>query len=367
MAFTMTGIAQGNNIGRIKNPVLVALDVFDMVDIQQVRFLDCVGNHVAICAGKVIALHDRAAELCVEFIPYIAFQSKLARVKNVIEVWREKIGILFRVEIPVIRATFSLIAYRGYSGFVQSLVPRDIAELSFSAIRMMAALVFRNSQSAASILVNGERGKSLATAFADCNRSGSLSFGDRHSSSLPQAGKIENSVNCGNRLTVTPRQIRSQAPQECGEGSTTRAWSPERTVKPHERAARKGRDSLVLRETVRSGCINSPAITIRPYSGKLEDLAKFSVRKPVMQALRNDAKKTFDRAAYAQFYLTPLRVGPTGGTASNSVYTTTNGTATGTTSIAYSNLHAKAIVDVMKERNIPWAANDCRYSRGLAA
>ena len=104
-----------------------------------------------------------------------------------------------------------------------------------------------------------------------------------------------------------------------------------------------------------------------PYSGKLEDLAKFSVRKPVMQALRNDAKKTFDRAAYAQFYLTPLRVGPTGGTASNSVYTTTNGTATGTTSIAYSNLHAKAIVDVMKERNIPWAANDCRYSRGLAA
>ena len=95
-----------------------------------------------------------------------------------------------------------------------------------------------------------------------------------------------------------------------------------------------------------------------PYSGKLEDLAKFSVRKPVMQALRNDAKKTFDRAAYAQFYLTPLRVGPTGGTASNSVYTTTNGTATGTTSIAYSNLHAKAIVDVMKERNIPAYVGD---------
>jgi hypothetical protein len=51
-----------------------------------------------------------------------------------------------------------------------------------------------------------------------------------------------------------------------------------------------------------------------PYSGKLEALSKFEVRKPVMQALRNDAKKTFDRASYAQFYLTPLRVVPTGGT-----------------------------------------------------
>jgi hypothetical protein len=31
-----------------------------------------------------------------------------------------------------------------------------------------------------------------------------------------------------------------------------------------------------------------------PYSGKLEALSKFEVRKPVMQALRNDAKKVFD-------------------------------------------------------------------------
>jgi N4-gp56 family major capsid protein len=90
-----------------------------------------------------------------------------------------------------------------------------------------------------------------------------------------------------------------------------------------------------------------------PYSGKLESLSKFEVRKPVMQALKNDAKKTFDRAAYAQFYLTPLRVVPAGGTASDAVTFTTNGTATLTNSIAYSNQHAKAIVDAMKERNIP--------------
>lgn len=32
-------------------------------------------------------------------------------------------------------------------------------------------------------------------------------------------------------------EISSQAPQECGEGSTTSAWSPERAVEHHERAA----------------------------------------------------------------------------------------------------------------------------------
>ena len=90
-----------------------------------------------------------------------------------------------------------------------------------------------------------------------------------------------------------------------------------------------------------------------PYSGKLEALSKFEVRKPVMKALKNDAKKVFDRAAYAQFYQTPLRVVPTGGTHTSAVTLTTNGTATLTNEIAYNNQHAKAIVDLMKERNIP--------------
>lgn len=90
-----------------------------------------------------------------------------------------------------------------------------------------------------------------------------------------------------------------------------------------------------------------------PYSGKLEALSKFEVRKPVMQALTNDAKRTFDRAAYAQFYQTQLRVVPTGGTSTNAVTLTTNGTATLTNTVAYNNLHAKAVVDLMKERNIP--------------
>jgi len=92
-----------------------------------------------------------------------------------------------------------------------------------------------------------------------------------------------------------------------------------------------------------------------PYSGKLEDLAKFSVRKPVMQALRNDANKTLDKAAYAQFYLTPLRVT---GTSSTVITTATNGTASGSNTVAFNTTHLKAIVDFMKERNIPSYAGD---------
>lgn len=95
-----------------------------------------------------------------------------------------------------------------------------------------------------------------------------------------------------------------------------------------------------------------------PYSGLLENLSKFSVRKPVMQALRNDNTKTMDRAAFAQFDLAKLRVVPTGGTATDAVTLTTNGTATLTNNVAFGAAHAKAIVDTMKERNIPAYAGD---------
>ena len=96
----------------------------------------------------------------------------------------------------------------------------------------------------------------------------------------------------------------------------------------------------------------------RPYSGKLEALSKFEVRKPVMQALRNDAGKTLDAAAYAQFYLTPLRVVPTGGTDTTLLTLTTNGTATLTNQVAFGSGHAKTVVDTMKERNIPAYVGD---------
>jgi N4-gp56 family major capsid protein len=96
-----------------------------------------------------------------------------------------------------------------------------------------------------------------------------------------------------------------------------------------------------------------------PYSGKLEALAQHAVRKPVMKALRNDAKKAFDGAAYDQFNSTLLRVVPTAGTATDAVTLTTNGTATLTNNVAFNNDHAKAIIDVMKERNIaPYEGDD---------
>lgn len=92
-----------------------------------------------------------------------------------------------------------------------------------------------------------------------------------------------------------------------------------------------------------------------PYSGKLEALSEIGVRKPVMQALRNDAKKVFDKAAYAQFYLTKLRV--VGGASGAGTFTT-DGTATVTNSVALGSGHIKTIVDWMKERNIDPYIND---------
>ena len=94
-----------------------------------------------------------------------------------------------------------------------------------------------------------------------------------------------------------------------------------------------------------------------PYSGKLEALAKFQIRKPVMQALRNDAVKVYDKAAYAQFYLTKLRASPLNGTGSTITLSTT-GTASGTNTVALGANHVKSIVDTMKERNIPGYVGD---------
>lgn len=99
-----------------------------------------------------------------------------------------------------------------------------------------------------------------------------------------------------------------------------------------------------------------------PYSGKLEDLAKLSVRKPVMNALKNDAKKAFDIGAHAQFNTTKLRIVPTGGTATNAVTLTTDGTATLTNNVALGKAHIGAIYDTMKERNIPPYVDDDYYA-----
>lgn len=90
-----------------------------------------------------------------------------------------------------------------------------------------------------------------------------------------------------------------------------------------------------------------------PYTGKLDDLSEHPVKEIINKVLKNDAKKAFDIAAAAQFNATPLRVVPTGGTSTNAVTLTTNGTATATNNVAMGKDHIKVIVDTMKERNIP--------------
>lgn len=96
-----------------------------------------------------------------------------------------------------------------------------------------------------------------------------------------------------------------------------------------------------------------------PYTGKLDDLSEQPVKEIVNKVLKNDAKKAFDNAAWVQFNATPLRVVPTDGTATDSVVLTTNGTATATNNVAMGADHVKAIVDLMKERNIPpYVADD---------
>ncbi|MCR4301549.1 MAG: hypothetical protein NUV51_08050 [Sulfuricaulis sp.] len=96
-----------------------------------------------------------------------------------------------------------------------------------------------------------------------------------------------------------------------------------------------------------------------PYSGKLEDLSKFSVKDTVMKVLRNDASKVLDCAAHAALNATPLRVGASTAT---SITLSTAGTCTTTTSQAYAKAHHKLIVDLMKERNIPSYSGDDYYA-----
>lgn len=101
-----------------------------------------------------------------------------------------------------------------------------------------------------------------------------------------------------------------------------------------------------------------------PYTGKLDDLSEQPVREIVQKVLKNDAKKAFDIGAWEQFNATPLRVTPLAGTSTNSVELTTNGTATTVNNVALTAEHVKAIVDLMKERNIPPRIGDDYVSMG---
>lgn len=91
-----------------------------------------------------------------------------------------------------------------------------------------------------------------------------------------------------------------------------------------------------------------------PYTQMLEALSKFSVRQPVMKALKADAARDLDALAFNQFNLTPLRYASSTTTNDPTTAFTTNGTATLTNSAAFSTSNWKGIIDTMRERNIPF-------------
>lgn len=96
-----------------------------------------------------------------------------------------------------------------------------------------------------------------------------------------------------------------------------------------------------------------------PYTGKLSDLAKHDVVSIIDKTLKEDARKYFDIESFLQFKNTKLRAAPTGGTSATAVTIDTNGVCSTTNNLALNTGHIKAIVDAMKERNIPpYAADD---------
>lgn len=99
-----------------------------------------------------------------------------------------------------------------------------------------------------------------------------------------------------------------------------------------------------------------------PYTGKLDNLSEHPVKEIINKVLKNDAKKAFDSLAYAQFNATPLYVAPQSGTSTTAVTLTTNGATATTNNVAMGKDHVKAIVDIMKERNIPPYQGDDYFS-----
>lgn len=90
-----------------------------------------------------------------------------------------------------------------------------------------------------------------------------------------------------------------------------------------------------------------------PYTGLLDDLSEHPVKEIIRKVLKNDAAKALDDAAYDQFNATLLVVQASSGTSTTAVEFQTDGTHSVTNNIEFGVGHVKAIVDGMKERNIP--------------
>lgn len=98
-----------------------------------------------------------------------------------------------------------------------------------------------------------------------------------------------------------------------------------------------------------------------PYTGKLEALAMFTVRDPIMKVLKYDAMVDLECLAHQQFNATPLRVVSTS-SADVTFTLTTNSTATATNTTLISKINVRAISDGMKGRNIPFYTDSDYYA-----
>lgn len=90
-----------------------------------------------------------------------------------------------------------------------------------------------------------------------------------------------------------------------------------------------------------------------PYTGKLDNLSKHPVTEIIHSVLKNDCKRTLDAQVFLQFDRTPFKVQAASGTSTNTIVFVTSGSIGVTNNIEFGKDHVKAIVDLMKERNIP--------------
>lgn len=387
MNFTMTSKAESNDIGWIEYPGFVVLNKDNMMHIQEIKFFEWISHHAAILAGVVVPVDNSKTKSSVSFITAFASRlyAKLFSKINKVKIIGKPVRVLRWIIIPVLFSSLAAHSFNTWMiAFFKALIP---SWFRLFAVRMMPSFVFRCAQSFSLPLVVDRKGSelSIAPAFTSDDNTSFLSFGNTHRnnfkvtrecSSLPEACKIEKRENCWNPLKLNHHSesgnakrnglksveilqwaISRRAPWEQVEASTTRLRSPERTVKTHEYARREPRYSLVLQETARSIGLNADTLTKRPYTSKLDDLSLHPVSVVIDKVLKNDAYKTLDRAAHAQFDSTLLLASAT----STTITIDTDGTATNVNNQAFDAGVVKELVDIMKERNIPMYDGDDYY------
>lgn len=88
-----------------------------------------------------------------------------------------------------------------------------------------------------------------------------------------------------------------------------------------------------------------------PYTGRLDALAEHDAVTIIDKTLRDDCRKFHDVEAWTVFNQCKLRAASAGST--TAIVLTTNASTVTTNNVEFGTGHAKAIVDTMKERNIP--------------